>query len=322
MNTESSSPVAVIDVGSNSIKLLVATCNQQVLYPVCSQTITSRISKGISDPRPILTEDSMQRGVQAIQELVDSARKHGCNHVAIVATSAVRDAINKADFQERVHRHTGETLQILSGDEEARAIGRGILLDTEIRRQNQAQIIDLGGGSMEYLLFEQGEPRQIHSYQLGSVRLTEQALLAGMNLHDNRILDWVRRALQTALEGPPRCLLLDTHAPLYGAGGSLFTIFHLATETGQLSGTSLTRDLLQHLYQEILPLPLEQRASLPGVTAGRADILPIAIATLDALCEIAGQPSISLCPFNLRYGIAAQILNATEAEVSITQYGH
>jgi exopolyphosphatase/guanosine-5'-triphosphate,3'-diphosphate pyrophosphatase len=322
MKTESASPIAVIDVGSNSIKLLVAACEQQVLHPLYSHTITSRISKGISDPRHLLSEESMQRGVHAICELVNSARQHGCKQIAIVATSAVRDAMNKADFQQLVHQQSGEELQILSGEEEARAIGRGILLDADIRRQNGAQIIDLGGGSMEYLLFERGEPRQIHSYQLGSVRLTELAQSAGIGLHDTRIMDWVRGSIHTALEGPPRCLLLDTHAPLYGAGGSLFTIYHLATETGRLSGISLTRELLQQLYREVLPLSLEQRAALPGVTAGRADILPIAIATLDVVCEIAEQPSISLCPYNLRYGIAAQILNATDAVVSITQYGH
>lgn len=310
-------PLGIIDVGSNSIKLLVANRSPQdhKLRVLVSQTLTVRISRGISHNPPKLSEEAMDLGVDAITTLVTLARQHGAQRIDIVATSAVRDAVNREVFRDKILQHTGISLRILSGKQEAEAIGCGLLMDPRIRTSPSVQVIDLGGGSLEYLHFQMGTPVQIHSYQLGNVRLSEQATTAGMFPENPDFRNWVLEQVSQALEESPPCLLISSpHTPLYGAGGSLFSIQQFAFHTGQIPDSRLPADRLNQLFDQILPLSLEERANLPGIHAGRADILPVAIATLWALCKIGQQPDISLCPFNLRFGLAAEILQTSSVE--------
>lgn len=318
MNHPPSTPVlGIIDVGSNSIKLLVAKRSPQSdqLQVLVSHTLTVRISRGISHAHPRLSDQAMDLGTGAIIQLIALARQQGAEQIHIVATSAVRDAVNREVFRDKVFQETGIPLHVLSGKQEAEAIGRGLLMDPRIRTSPTVQVIDLGGGSLEYLHFQAGVPIQIHSYQLGNVRLSEQATTAGMFPENPDFCNWVLEKITQALQESPPCMLLNSsHSPLYGAGGSLFSIQQFAFHTGQIEGNRLPVDLFPRLFDQILPLSLEERADLPGIQAGRADILPVALATLWALCKIGQQPEISLCPFNLRFGLAAEMLKTTSVE--------
>src|SRR5262245_15760732 len=125
-----SSPVAVIDIGSNSIKILVARrAADGRIEPLKIRTIDARISAGISQANPRLSEDGMARGLAAIQELLAEAAPFQPARITLVATSAVRDAANGPAFREQVRAVTGQTIRILSGDEEANLIGRGLTAD-------------------------------------------------------------------------------------------------------------------------------------------------------------------------------------------------
>src|SRR4051794_745383 len=125
MNTAAS----VIDIGSNSIKILVARRTQTdggVLTALHNKAIDARISAGISDEEPRLSEEGIARGIAAVRELLASAAPFAPAKTALVATSAVRDARNGAEFCRRILEETGHDVRILSGDEEANLIGRGL----------------------------------------------------------------------------------------------------------------------------------------------------------------------------------------------------
>ena len=120
----SSASVAVIDIGSNSIKVLVATrATDGSIVPLKVRTIDARISAGISKSEPRLTEEGMSRGVEAIVTLLTDAAAFSPSKIVLVATSAVRDARNGAEFRARVRAATGHDIRILTGDEEANLIG-------------------------------------------------------------------------------------------------------------------------------------------------------------------------------------------------------
>ena len=116
---------AVIDVGSNSIKLLVADRAPGGLREIVSTTLEVRIGTGIGSGKPSLTHEGMERGVAAISRLVSDAKAQGAERFMAVATSAVRDASNGGVFREQVQAATGLELRILTGIEEANGIGRG-----------------------------------------------------------------------------------------------------------------------------------------------------------------------------------------------------
>ena len=122
--------VAVIDIGSNSIKVLVAARSVAGgITALTTRTIDARISAGISKADPRLTEEGIARGLDAIGALLKDAAAFSPATTILVATSAVRDAKNGADFRLRVLAATGLTIRILTGDEEAHLIGRGLTCD-------------------------------------------------------------------------------------------------------------------------------------------------------------------------------------------------
>ncbi len=141
--------VAVIDIGSNSIKVLVAARNETgVVTALKSKTIDARISAGISKAKPELSEEGMARGLAAIQELLTDAAPFSPVRTVLVATSAVRDAGNGDHFRARVRAATGHDIRILTGDEEANLIGRGLTCDPALADLKDFYVFDLGGGSL------------------------------------------------------------------------------------------------------------------------------------------------------------------------------
>ena len=173
---QSSSPVAVIDVGSNSIKLLVARSGSASgpVETVFAETIETRISAGISRELPNLTEQAMAAGLHTIQDLIHLARDYQPRAIRIVATSAVRDAINGMEFMDTVTDQTGISMQVLSGTEEATLIGKGLACDPQIAGVHRFLQMDLGGGSLELIRFDHDAIETALSLQLGAVRLTER----------------------------------------------------------------------------------------------------------------------------------------------------
>ena len=148
--------VAVVDIGSNSIKVLVAApAPEGGLQTLLSHTIEARISAGIAAANPQLTEEGMARGLAAIGDLLAEAAPLHPARVQLVATSAVRDAVNGAEFRARVRKQTGLEIRLLSGDEEANLIGRGLTCDPALTSLQDFYLFDLGGGSLECLRFAQ-----------------------------------------------------------------------------------------------------------------------------------------------------------------------
>jgi exopolyphosphatase/guanosine-5'-triphosphate,3'-diphosphate pyrophosphatase len=167
--------VAIIDIGSNSIKLLVASrLAGHAVNVIATESIEARISAGISRDQPTLAEAGMERGLTAIQELLAEAAAHRPNRTLLVATSAVRDALNGREFARRVHAATGHEVRILTGEEEATLIGRGLTTDGNLTAEQDFYVFDLGGGSLECLAFRARKIERAVSFPLGCVRMTER----------------------------------------------------------------------------------------------------------------------------------------------------
>jgi exopolyphosphatase/guanosine-5'-triphosphate,3'-diphosphate pyrophosphatase len=169
--------VAVIDVGSNSIKALVAETDGQPfgLKPVYEECLEVRISHGISGDPPLLRPDRIEAGVEAVEKLWRDCQANGpLQDILVVATSAVRTAANGHLFMEAVAAVTGTDPITLTGPEEADGIACGVRTDHLIEeRLDDFTVFDLGGGSLELIRFEHHGVTDRTSLPLGSVRLTE-----------------------------------------------------------------------------------------------------------------------------------------------------
>lgn len=307
-----SRPVAVIDVGSNSIKLLVAApAAGGVVEPLFTETIETRISGGISRDLPELTDEAIHGGCRTIIELVRLAREYEPGKIEIVATSAVRDALNGQDFIDRIFEQTGIKIRVLSGTEEATYIGQGLNCDPQLAGAEDYVQLDLGGGSLELIRFKKMKIERTLSLRLGAVRLSERFVA------DREAA--ISKNVETAIDAYVRAELSQSDFkftpgkdPLVATGGA-FVVSRaiLAAQKGQRIDEHypvLRFKEMEQLKEQLCALPLHERMSIPHLPASRADIIPTALITILALLHHAGRQTLVHSFYNLRYGVAAELL--------------
>ena len=310
----SSPRVAILDIGSNSIKVLVAERDARgQTSALLSKTLDARISAGISRNKPFLTNESMNRGLAAIEELLASAAPHAPQQTVLVATSAVRDADNGSEFRERVRQATGHEIRILSGSEEANAIGRGLTCDPALAALANFYVFDLGGGSLECLSFQARQIESVASLQLGCVRLTEQWIPDPSQPIPPTELANIQNHTRATLAASGFTFRLPQGAVTVGTGGTITTIRALLAarvgKTLEQTDPDVQLTHLRPMMDQLAALSLEERKKIPGMPPGRADVFPTALATLIAIAEFGGFTAYRHSFYNLRYGLAAETLD-------------
>jgi len=305
--------VAVIDIGSNSIKSLVARrAPAGGIAIVKTQSLDARISAGISGPMPRLAEAGMARGVDAVRTLLAGVAEFSPRAVLLVATSAVRDAVNGAEFCARILAATGHPVRILTGEEEANGIGRGLTADPALHDLQDFYVFDLGGGSLECLAFRDRQIGQAVSLRLGCVRLTERLVPDPTLPLDADLPSRLVELTRTEMARAAFTFSLPAGAVAVGSGGTVATVRAiLAARSGaDFAATSPVVAMadVRELYAQLGALPLSDRRQIAGLPAARADVFPVALATLLAVAELGGFAALRNSAYNLRYGLADRLL--------------
>jgi len=306
--------VAAIDVGSNSIKVLIARkgASSGLIETLCSQTIETRISQGISSVSPRLSEDAIKQARSSIVELIKLADSYQPCKIQIVATSAVRDASNGHALVQSVAAATGHTIRILAGQDEATYIGKGLACDPAIAGINSFVQMDIGGGSLELIRFNQGEIEQAISLQLGAVRLSELFITSQDLPISNKIECAIRSHVQANLL-QSGFNWNDTSHPIIATGGAFAVARALIAgqKRSAIESNKATLSLteISALKQKLTQLTLAERKALPNLPAARADIIPTALITIEQVLQSAQHESLIHSFYNLRYGIVAEMLS-------------
>jgi exopolyphosphatase/guanosine-5'-triphosphate,3'-diphosphate pyrophosphatase len=301
--------IAVIDIGSNSIKCLVALERKGGgLASVYENTLPVRISAGISAESPRLGITAMSAGAEAVAQLVsECGRVAGIEEIIIVATSAVRDAANAEDFIQGVYTQTGLTIRVLSGDEEAELIGRGVIEDPIVVGQyDHFTVADLGGGSLELIAVDAGKAIAQASLPLGAVRLTEKYLPNPKQAIDPD----TNTALEDHIRGALEECGFPLGAPIIGTGG-MVTVWR--SMEAQAQGVTLpelspvlSQSSLHGWIYRLQQMSWSERLNVPGLPASRADIVVPGMIVIDQILQLAGAKELTHSRFNLRYGVAAE----------------
>ena len=313
--------VAVIDVGSNSIKLLVAQkgSDGRSLEKLFSKTLEVRISTGIGKQNLKLTKHAIRVGSQSIAVLVHLAEGYNPTSIKIVATSAVRDATNGVEFIEHVKQATNVPLDVLSGIEEATLIVKGLRCDPSIAMMKRFVHMDIGGGSLELVRFHQNSIEKACSLQLGAVRLTEKFVLDSTQMIDAETEANIRNYVLTTVTDSGYRFEPVTD-PMIVTGGAFSVIRSiLAAQSGKKMEDTLPilhKDAIAELKKTLCGLSLDERKNIPGLPMERADVIPAALITIHTILELSGREIITQSSYNLRYGIAAELLE-TDPEPSI-----
>lgn len=308
-------PIAVIDVGSNSIKLLVAKKNPEngLIEEIFSKSLETRISKGISQLDSRLTSSAIESGSQSIAILVERAKDYQTRTIKIVATSAVRDASNNDEFTEAIKKRTGIQVDVLKGVEEATCLSKGLRCDPKIRAMNQFVQMDIGGGSLELIHFSENSFQQVCSLQLGAVRLTEQFIEDRNAPISPKMEVQIEEHVRSEIEASGFDFGV-ANVPFIATGG----VFKVAQDiikatsegTTALPPSTLLKNEIAALKTRLKYLSLQDRSTIPHVPASRADILPVALIIIDTVLAYAGREIVTLSSYNLRYGVAAELFES------------
>ena len=304
--------LAAIDIGSNSIHMVVAEVASNGGYRLLGREREMvRLGKtGLGEGA--LSEVAMRDGLEALAKMTTIARLKGAERVVAVATSAVRESANGEDFLARVKALTGLDVQLLTGVEEGRLIYRAVreVVDLGSGTAMTAGIVDIGGGSTEWIATRAGEIEQVVSLTLGSLRCS--AALKG-DPPSAVSIDRLRRRIQKRLgetvpKGPVERLVATSGT----AAACADLIDHFAARPGkELSGVlrEVRAKDLALLIERLRPLKRRQIADLPNVGGPRSDSLLAGAILLLELVAYAGVDRFQVCDRALREGLVLAALN-------------
>lgn len=309
--------IAAIDVGTNTIRLLVADPDPARGYrPVFATQEITRLGQGLRADRQLQPEP-VRRSLEAVRRFARLARSHGAERVVAIGTSALREARNAETLLAPAGR-LGLEFRVISGEEEAALTLLGVRASLR-QLPPHLLMLDIGGGSTEFLLAEGARIRATVTTGLGSVRLTEAYLASDPPTPEE--LGRLRTAVDARIHalGQGELPAFPPDGVLVGTGGTITTLAAIDLGLAQydpdrVNGHLLSRARIASLLEELASLPLARRLAVPGLEPGRADIiLAGAIVCLLAM-ECFGFGELRVSEGGLREGILLDLLSGRPDE--------
>lgn len=310
--------IAAIDIGSNSIRQIVADVSPTGQIRVVDEMkAMPRLGEGL-EATGALSRTAIEAGTAAVHRMVGLARTLSAERIEIVATSAVRDASNASDFTSQILADTGVPVRVLSGEEEALLCFRSALAHFELGA-GRSLVMDIGGGSLELVLAKDGLIERLASLPFGAVRMTERFLTPVVRTRG------VRRLRAHVREGLKRAMPVKDWrgAQVIGSGGTFTNLAGVVLNRANVTarsthGTRITRVELEHVLDWLQRLSSEERAAVPGLNPARADII---VAGLSVAAEVLARfdpRDLLVSGYGIREGI---LLESARVQLQVADPG-
>jgi|WetSurMetagenome_2_1015567.scaffolds.fasta_scaffold198166_1 exopolyphosphatase / guanosine-5'-triphosphate,3'-diphosphate pyrophosphatase len=312
-------PVAAIDIGTNTLLLLVASRDGKgILKPLADVHRVPRLGAGV-DARRQLRSEAIARVITALKEFQRIARTNGAESIVACATSAVRDAGNREEFLEEVRNETGLSIEVLSGEDEALWSFRGAA--TFLPQLGRATVLDIGGGSTEIIWgIAPGITGRV-SLNIGAVRLTERCFHHDPPLPSEIELAslYVNEALDTVAHQTP-----PGDAQLIAVAGTPTTLATLAQGLKSFSrehveGYIMNRAAVEKLWDTFLSFPSPEIRKMSEVLEGRADVITAGTLVLRRVMDRFGFASMTVSDRGLRYGLVLREFQRISGAIDCAQ---
>jgi exopolyphosphatase / guanosine-5'-triphosphate,3'-diphosphate pyrophosphatase len=301
---------AVIDVGTNSIKLLVADVAGRDVNPLHEESRQTRLGKNFYQTRR-LQADAMARTAEAAAEFAKTAREKNAASVRVIATSAARDAVNAGDLTAAIERASGLKVEIISGEREAEWVFQGVTTDPELSTQ-PLLLLDVGGGSTEFILGRGTQKHFARSFPLGTVRLLEQFPHGDppSPAEFSACRDWVKQFFQDEIR-PKLEPALRRETPageiqLVGTGGTTTILARMEQkldrfDRGKIERAVLSFDQIAAHRKQLWSLPLAERKEIAGLPKLRADVILMGALIYETVMEEFGFRQLRVSTRGLRF---------------------
>jgi exopolyphosphatase/guanosine-5'-triphosphate,3'-diphosphate pyrophosphatase len=302
--------VAAIDIGTNSIHLLIAEVDEQLrsFGVLLAEKATTRL--GERDPvSGDLSAEAMERAFRTLRHDCQLAESHGVEQIVTAATSAVREAPNGGQFLQTLQEQLGLEVDLVSGPEEARLIYLGVLSGMAFGERPHA-IIDIGGGSTELVLADGSDARVLTSTRIGAVRLQREFCQPDPLPPERRgfLQAYIQGAMDPAVAELKKALRAGETIQLVGTSGTAMALAALAaaedpTPPLKLQGYRLSKERIDQLVARLLLMTPEQRRGLTAINERRAEIIVAGALILQTTMAMLGARDLLVCDRALREGL-------------------
>jgi exopolyphosphatase/guanosine-5'-triphosphate,3'-diphosphate pyrophosphatase len=300
--------VAVVDIGTNSTRLLVADVRDGGVEELDRRSVVTRLGEGV-DATGRLADAAQARVLERLAEYADSIERHGCGRRLAVLTSAVRDAANGAAFADTVRERFGLDARTLSGDEEARLT----YLGATAARDGGAEpllVVDIGGGSTELVTGARGEMDFHVSTQAGVVRHTERFLREDPPAREDveALARDVRAVFEDAVPGDVR----ERVTAAVAVAGTATSVAAIDAEVepydpARVEGAVVPAYRLAEISATLAALPLEERRAVPGLHPDRAPTIVAGTILLAQVLEAFGLDRFEASERDILWGAAIDV---------------
>ncbi|HEX3777671.1 MAG TPA: Ppx/GppA phosphatase family protein [Polyangiaceae bacterium] len=309
--------VATIDIGTNSVLLLVAEAKGGALQPLVERATITRLGQGVDRTR-CLSAEASERTLACLSEYARVLREHSIERLDVVGTSAMRDANGGEAFVLRAREILGVAPRVIDGTEEARLTFIGALSGLAVSRN--VTVFDIGGGSTEIVTGQLNQTgahiRSAISLDIGSVRLFERHVRS-----DPPRAEEMQRVEQDIHEALAQAPEFEPNTTLIGVAGTVTQLAALELElspydAARVHGSELTREVVERLSLRLASLDLNTRRTLPGMEPSRADVIIVGSAIARAMLSWSGASKLLVSDRGVRWGLAIELAGASGSGVS------
>jgi exopolyphosphatase / guanosine-5'-triphosphate,3'-diphosphate pyrophosphatase len=304
---------AVIDVGTNSIKLLLAEVHGREVTPIHEESKQTRLGQGFYDSHRLQSE-SIARTAEAVARFAQIAREQQATKIQVIATSAARDAVNRDELIDAVEQASGLTVEIISGEQEADWVFRGVMSDPALERE-PLLLLDVGGGSSELIVGRSREKLFAESFPLGTVRMLDRGLHGDPPSEEElqncrtsvgeflrtkvqpKLLPALERAMRESSNRPARLIATGGTATILARMEAKLEVFDRA----KIESTLLSSSRVQWHVRNVWSLPLEQRRTVIGLPKNRADVILTGAIIYESVLEVFGFQEMRVSTRGLRF---------------------
>jgi exopolyphosphatase / guanosine-5'-triphosphate,3'-diphosphate pyrophosphatase len=300
--------IASIDVGTNTLLLLIADVNGDEIFPIHNEQVIARLGKGI-DSSGLIRKEAFDKVADALLNFKARAQSFNVEKIVAVGTSALRDAKNKIDFLKFIEGKTGIKIKVISGAEEARLTYLGAVSGLGVKN-SKISVIDIGGGSTEIITGVGYEVKKFASLNIGTVRLTEKFLKHSPPLDEE--INEVRNFLNEQFEKIDKEFDFSG-SRLVGVAATVTTIasYDLKLEKydgEKVNGHKMTFETISKIYETFKGLSVEEIRKIPQVSSGREDVIFAGILILFEFMRKFNFTEITASDRGLRYGVIFDLI--------------
>lgn len=310
--------IAVIDLGTNTFHILIARTEADTVEVLHREKVAVKIGEGGINEK-IIIEEAQARATAALRHFKEVAETYQVSEIYATATSAIRNATNQKEITDRIFEETGIRVKVISGEEEAELIYEGVKKAMRLHR-SKSLIMDIGGGSVEFIIADERQSYYKQSFEIGAQRLLD------LFHHHDPILPGEVTRLQAFLEEKlqPLSQAMDFFQPdtLIGSSGSFETLSDIYCQTRQVEREPeateypLTIEGFYPIYHELLQKNRRERLQIPGMIPLRVDMIVVASCLIRFVIDKHQLQNIRVSAFALKEGLLNKVIQRHPIDAS------